>query len=226
MIKCEYIEVFGWRAALRGMRNPMNSWDKSDTKYITFCVTKEQYKLAQICGGLAPMIGENDLDLMRRLYKGGSEHRKYSRMLHIQMDITAPMYFWKQYSTYKVATTENSTSTMHKIHAKEFEADDFSHEHLSECKEPFYYNVLETVINGLNSARNLYLKTKEKIYWWAMIQLLPSSYNQRRTVDFTYETAFNMIDQRDGHKLDEWHEFVNILRSLPYVAEIRGEVEE
>ena len=213
MIKVENIETWGFEHAIRGMRNPMNSWDKSDT--------------VRWALDLDPEIGPNDLDLMRRLYKAGSEHRKYLRQIFVSMDITAPLYWWKEFDTYKVGTVANSCSTMHKIHAKPFEISDFSHEHLEE--EPYRggyvpnIQILKTVIWALNDCRKLYLETKDKVWWWQMIQLLPSSYNQRRTVTMSYENVMTMINQRSYHKLDEWRFFVDILRNLPCVTEIRGE---
>ena len=219
MIKVENIDVFNFEGAIRGMRNPMNSWDKSDSYFEdTIDVNSKAYS-----------IGENDLNLMRQLYKGGSEHRKYLRQIFVSMDITAPLYWWKEFDTYKIGTTADSCSTMHKIHAKEFELDDFSHEHLRyeyQDDEDSYdlatwaeHSLIET-IDKLNRARDLYLRSKDKKHWWLMIQLLPSSYNQRRTVTFTYENVVSMIRQRTGHKLDEWNDFVSILKSLPYVQEI------
>lgn len=217
MIKVENIDVWGFKHAIRGMRNPMNSWDKSDSL---------------LCGDIdCPdlIVGENDLDLMRRLYKAGPEHRKYLRQIFVSMDITAPLYWWKEFDTYKVGTVANSCSTMHKIAAKEFELDDFSHEHLryeySDGEASFdeatwaEVSLLDT-INKLNRARDLYLKSKDKKHWWLMIQLLPSSYNQKRTVTFTYENVVTMIRQRTGHKLDEWNEFMEILKDLPGVNEL------
>ena len=207
MIKVEKIDVWGFEHAIRGMRNPMNSWDKSDTL---------------LCGNVDNpdlILGQNDLDLMKRLYKAGTEHRKYLRQIFVSMDITAPLYWWKEMDTYKIGTVANSCSTMHKIAAKEFELDDFSHEHLLPISE----SVLDTVIRELNSFRGLYLTHKDKEHWWQLIQLLPSSYNQKRTVTFTYENVMTMIRQRTGHKLDEWRNFVEILHDLPYVAEITGE---
>lgn len=215
MIKVENIEVFGWEAAIRGMRNPMNSWEKSDSTFLQIKHDNDKW------GSVLPMLGKNDLDLMQRLYKGGTEHRKYLRMIHVQMDITAPLYWFKEWDTYKIATTSNSTSTMHKIHAKEFTIEDFSHEHL--LPHPSM-KVMESVINALNVARTCYLECEDNItkkdWWWQMIQLLPSSYNQRRTVDFSYETAVNIIMQRCNHKLDEWREFVDVLLGLPYMNKI------
>lgn len=209
MIKVENIEVYGWEAAIRGMRNPLNSWSKSDSDY--------DFKAPDG----TPCIGGNDLDLMNRLYKAGTEHRKYLRMITVTMDITAPLYWWKEFDTYKVGTVANSCSTMHKIHAKEFTLDDFSHEHLLSDWERGLNNTIEL----LNYARERYLATKSKQGWWQMIQLLPSSYNQRRTVQMSYENVMAMIKQRENHKLDEWVEFVGILKALPYVREITGKGE-
>ena len=222
MIKVEKIDVWGFEHAIRGMRNPMNSWDKSDSYFEdTIDVNSKAFS-----------IGENDLDLMKRLYKAGTEHRKYLRQIFVSMDITAPLYWWKEFDTYKVGTVANSCSTMHKIAAKEFELDDFSHEHLlNESIELF-----KTTIDSLNQWRNKYITASKiddivgadllpskKTLWWQMIQLLPSSYNQKRTVTFTYENVITMIRQRTGHKLDEWNDFVEILKGLPYVAEITEE---
>lgn len=197
MIKIENVSVWGWEAAIRGMRNPMNSWDRSDS-----------YDF---------LIGEEDRKLMHKLAKAGNEHAKFRRMLNVTMDITAPLYFWKEFDTYKVGTVSNSCSTMHKIHSKEFTLDDFSVEHL-------YTNNLEafgTIISALNEAREVYLKTKEKEDWWQMIQLLPSSYNQRRTVQLNYEVLNHIYHQRLGHKLNEWKEFCDyILKTLPYSEEL------
>lgn len=228
MIKVENVDVFNFEGAIRGMRNPMNSWDKSDSDNYLQVATDNTiiyhgYSFEGFC------IGENDLALMRTLYNAGSEHRKYLRQIFVSMDITAPLYWWKEFDTYKIGTTADSCSTMHKIHAKEFELDDFSHEHLryeyQDDEDSFDLatwaeaSLLDT-IEKLNRARELYLKSKDKKHWWLMIQLLPSSYNQRRTVTFTYENVVTMIRQRTGHKLDEWNDFVSILKSLPYVQEI------
>ncbi|MBQ6359576.1 MAG: hypothetical protein IJJ25_00300 [Lachnospiraceae bacterium] len=200
MIKVENIDVWGFAHAIRGMRNPLNSWVKSDSEFY---------------GSID--IGPNDLDLMRRLYKARPEHRKYLRQIFVSMDITAPFYWYKEYDTYKVGTVANSCSTMHKIAAKEFTIDDFSHEHLEDL------SLLEKTVAVLNEARNNYLETKDRRYWWEMIQNLPSSYNQKRTVTMNYENVISMIKQRTGHKLDEWDEFVDILKSLPYIEEIMGD---
>ena len=222
MIKVEAIEVFGIEGAMRGMRNPLNSWDKADTT-----VSDDILE-----------IGENDLNLATRLIKAGTEHRKFLRMIHVQMDIIAPLYWWKEADTYKVGTTTNSCSTMHKIAAKEFTLDDFSHEHLiddqndfenengqiSSYKDFLYYDVLDV----LNTARRQYLETKDKKYWWQMIQLLPTSYNQRRTIDMNMETVLNILHHRSHHKLDEWIELCDtMLKQIPYCQEfysaMRGE---
>ena len=212
MIKVENIETFGLYGAMRGMRNPLNSWDKADT-------TVYQGHDKEFVN-----IGVNDLNLATRLIKAGTEHRKFLRMIHVQMDVTAPLYWWKEADTYKVGTTANSCSTMHKIAAKEFALDDFSHDHL--FNDAVVYNgyvstsVLECVIGALNEFRNLYLETKDKRYWWQMIQLLPSSYNQRRTWDMSMETLLSILHQRKNHKLDEWNEFRDIcLEQVPYLKE-------
>ena len=212
MIKVENIEIFGLDGAMRGMRNPLNSWDKADT-------TIYQEHDREFIN-----IGVNDLNLAIRLIKAGTEHRKFLRMIHVQMDVTAPLYWWKEADTYKVGTTANSCSTMHKIAAKEFTLDDFSHDHL--FNDAVVYNgyvstsVLKCVIGALNEFRNLYLETKDKRYWWQMIQLLPSSYNQRRTWDMSMETLLSILHQRKNHKLDEWNEFRDIcLEQVPYLKE-------
>lgn len=202
MIKVENIDVYGFEHAIRAMRNPMNSWDKSDSYWDTF--------------GRFYHIGKNDLDLMKRLYKSGPEHRTYARMICVWVDVTAPLYWWKEMDRYGIGKSQVSTSTMHKIHAKEFTLDDFSHEHLNISA----ISTLEYVIEQLNLDRNAYHNSKDKHYWWQMIQLLPSSYNQKRTVCMSYETVFKIIKERTGHRLDEWNEFVEILKDLPYVKEI------
>ena len=223
MIKVENIETWGFGHAIRGMRNPMNSWDKSDSDWEFV----EDPAIINPNDEVKFVAGPNDLDLMRRLYKAGPEHRKYLRQIFVSMDITAPLYWWKEFDTYKIGTVANSCSTMHKIHAKPFEISDFSHEHLEE--EPYRggyvpnIQILKTVICALNDCRKRYLETKDKVWWWQMIQLLPSSYNQRRTVTMSYENIMTMINQRSHHKLDEWRFFVDILRNVPYITEIRGE---
>ena len=197
MIKLEHTEVSGWKAAIRGMRNPMNSWSKSDSYLIS---TTE------------PEIGENDLELMTRLSINGPVHSKYLRMINVTVDITAPLYWWKEFDTYKVGTVTNSCSTMHKIHSKEFELDDFSHDQLNDIAIDF----LKDTIRILNSARENYLDTKFKHWWWQMIQLLPSSYNQRRTVQLNYAVLQNIYPNRKNHKLDEWHVFCDWIKMLPH----------
>ena len=224
MIKVENAEVFNLENAIRGMRNPLASWDKSDSEYETANICDFDFR-----------IGENDMNLMRRLYKAGSEHRKYLRQIFVSMDITAPLYWWKEFDTYKVGTVANSCSTMHTIHKKEFTLNDFSCEHLSdESVEIFddenHYldsplDCFQDTINMLNECRKLYLQTKDKKYWWQMIQLLPTSYNQKRTVTMNYENVVTIIRQRTGHKLDEWNDFIKILKELPYVNEIIEDTE-
>lgn len=227
MIKLENTEVMGWGAAIRGMRNPMNSWDKSDS-----------YFDDDICGDpklLDVAIGPNDRRLMVNLRNAGTDHRKFMRMIIVYVDITAPLYWWKEFDTYKVGTVANSCSTMHKIADKEFVPEDFSHEHLidsfsenwdiaagDECRST-PLDILYTIINALNIYREKYLETKDKKYWWQMIQLLPSSYNQRRTVMLNYEVLANMYRFRKNHKLDEWHVLCDWVRMLPYSQLITGE---
>ena len=217
MIKLENINVFNFEGAIRGMRNPLNSWDKSDSKFYPWDETSVE-------------IGENDLNLMKRLYKGGTEHRKFMRQIFVSMDITAPLYWWKEFDTYKVGTVSNSCSTMHTIHKREFSLDDFSIEHVSDdsleinYKYVKYWNkpidALVDLIDILNACREKYLETKDKKWWWQLIQLLPSSYNQKRTITMNYENAATIIKQRTGHKLDEWNIFINELKQLPYIEKI------
>lgn len=222
MIKVESIETWGFEHAIRGMRNPLNSWDRSDSSFEEYV---PDYAMDTARAYPCVKIGENDLTLMQKLYAAGQPHRKYLRQIFVSMDITAPLYWWKEFDTYKVGTTENSCSTMHKIHFKEFTLDDFSHEHL----EPDSVRILGVVIEKLNRKRKAFLQLdggfitaeSKKHEWWQLIQLLPSSYNQRRTVSMTYENVMNMLDYREGHKLDEWREFCKILKQLPYVNEIR-----
>ena len=203
MILIKKTEVLGWEQVIRGMRNPMNSWDKSDSQYSGF------------------RLGANDHELMMKLAKGGPVHAKYRRMIVVYVDITAPLYWWKEFDTYKVGTVANSCSTMHKIHAKEFEFDDFSYEHLNTSSEC----LLEEVIEGLNYCRERFLDTQDKSWWWQMIQLLPSSYNQKRTVMLNYEVLAGIHKHRKNHKLDEWRTFCNWIENLPY-SEIITCVEE
>lgn len=212
MIKVENIEVWGFEHAIRGMRNPLNSWDKSDSGLPVISATDSEEQII----GSQFTIGEADMFLMHRLYKSGTEHRKYLRQIFISLDIVAPLYWWKEFDTYKIGTTSNSCSTMHKIHSKEFVRDDFSHEHLT----PSALNILDYVIVELNVNRASYLETKDKKWWWNMIQLLPSSYNQRRTITMSYENVVNILNQRKYHRLDEWRSFCRILYTLPHLADI------
>ena len=206
MIKIEKTEVVGWEHAIRGMRNPMNSWDKSDSDY--------SFKAPDA----TPCIGGNDLDLMKRLSKAGTDHRKYMRMIVVYVDITAPLYWWKEFDTYKVGTVANSCSTMHKITEKEFTLEDFSCERMTADAQ----YTLEMVIGTLNSYRKEFLDCNAKDYWYSIIQLLPSSYNQKRTVMLNYEVLANMYHARKNHKLDEWREFCKWVESLPYSELIVG----
>lgn len=247
MIKFENVEVMGWEAAIRGMRNPMNSWEKSDscTKGFVWC--------NEFCGkpidgcdkesGL--YLGPNDHDLMMRLVKAGTDHRKFMRMITVYLDITAPLYWWKEFDTYKVGTVANSCSTMHKIADKQFTLEDFSCEHLisdwiADNNDAFWYkdppkngsnecpiifsplDALIITIGILNTNREAYLNTKDKKFWWQMVQLLPSSYNQRRTVMLNYEVLANIYKSRRNHKLDEWHTFCEWIEGLPYSELITG----
>lgn len=226
MIKLENTEVMGWEAAIRGMRNPMNSWEKSDSGdceiKFTNCPTCVNAEECRAHGSFE--IGPNDHDLMMRLAKGGSVHAKYRRMIIVYVDIIAPLYWWKEFDTYKVGTVANSCSTMHKIAAKEFTLEDFSCEHLERLPgyigkydSPYNYpSVMDHAITALNEARKMYLETKDKNYWWQMIQLLPSSYNQRRTVMLNYEVLANIYKSRRGHKLDEWNQICDWIEELPY----------
>lgn len=240
MLRIEKTEVVGWEASIRGMRNPMNSWEQSDTDY------EKCYNTAY---ELPPQIGPNDYDLMMRLRNAGTDHRKFMRMIEVYVDITAPLYWWKEFDTYKVGTVANSCSTMHKIAAKEFTLNDFSCEHLfdEESLPPYeeradidhceplaaidvngqrcYYTpktFLNMTCHVLNHFRKLYLKTKDKKYWWQMIQLLPSSYNQKRTIMLNYEVFANIYKSRKGHRLDEWHTFCDWIKDLPYSELITG----
>ena len=220
MIKVDNIEVFGWEAAIRSMRNPLNSWDRSDSTY------ESKTDNENSCIKITYHIGPNDLKLMQSLVKAGTDHSKFMRMINITMDITAPIYWAKEMDTYKVGTIRNSCSTMHKIHSKEFTLDDFSCEHLfydidDTLKECYNYSaVLTHTLTALNSAREHYLKTKDKKYWWQMIQLLPSSYNQKFTWQANYQVLRNIYFSRRNHKLDEWHYFCNMIESLPYGKEL------
>lgn len=231
MLKYGHIETYGWEAAIRGMRNPMNSWDRCDTAF--YCYPDNDLHSLR-----AHDIGPNDLKLMKSLVAGGPVHSKFMRMITVTADITAPLYWWKEYDTYKVGTVANSCSTMHKIAAKEFTLDDFSHEHLIAEDDGYRgtspMDILEYTVRALNRYRLLYLTAKEikdesraKLFWWQMIQLLPSSYNQKRTIQFNYEVAKNIYAWRHNHKLDEWHTFCDMIRELPYAKElIIGEEKE
>ena len=228
MIKIENTEVFGWEAAIRGARNPMNSWGKIDS-YWTHIENPDTENTAKF----EYFIGKNDLKLMKSLSTAGNDHGKFLRMINVTVDLTAPFYWWKEFDAYKVGTVANSCSTMHKLTAKEFEIDDFSHEHLTPGSID---NVLMPLITILNSAREAYLKFEEfdkedpegwdegitckKDIWWQMIQLLPSSYNQKRTVQLNYQVLKSMYFARRNHKLDEWHVFCEWCETLPYFKEI------
>ena len=231
MIKIENTEIVGWEAAIRGMRNPLNSWEKSDSKWYSIGIPtsnpaaiNDKYLSQKYC------IGDNDLDLMKRLRNAGTDHRKFMRMITVYVDITAPLYWWKEFDTYKVGTVANSCSTMHKIHAKEFTLEDFSCEHLFDTPESEFndsMDVLKEVIDILNLYRDHFVKNPHrKDYWWQLIQLLPSSYNQRRTVMLNYEVLANIYKSRRNHKLDEWHVFCEWIENLPYTELITDKVEE
>lgn len=205
MIKMETIDVFGWEAAIHGMRNPLNSWDKSDSDFDLF-MNSDFHQF---------VIGENDLKLMNKLSKTGDDHGKFLRMINVQMNITAPLYWWKEFDTYKVGTVANSCSTMHTIHHKEFTLDDFSHEHLMD------WSLYEKTIEVLNSYREKYNKTNDKKFWYHIIQTLPSSYNQKRTVQLNYQVLKTMYFARNRHKLDEWRDFCEFIKKdLPYFEEV------
>ena len=256
MLKIEKAEVVGWEAAIRGMRNPMNSWEQSDSGHChrdlgrdcVTCVHRDTGYSACTAGHFD--VGPRDYDLMMRLRNAGTDHRKFMRMIEVYVDITAPLYWWKEYDTYKVGTVANSCSTMHKIADKEFTLEDFSCEHLldEESLPPYeervdidhceplaaidvngqwcYYTpktFLNMTCHVLNHFRRLYLKTKDKKYFWQMIQLLPSSYNQKRTIMLNYEVLANIYKSRRHHKLDEWHTFCDWIEGLPYSELITGE---
>lgn len=211
MIKIENAEIFGWEAAIRGMRNPMNSWDKSDS-YENYTVTYEDYSEIRV-----PYyrVGAGDFALMKKLVKAGTDHSKFMRMINVTFDITAPLYWWKEFDTYKVGTVRNSCSTMHKVTSKEFTLDDFSHEQLTDSAIERW---LEPTIEGLNIARQMYIEKdgKSKAAWWQIIQLLPSSYNQRATIQLNYAVLRNIYHSRKNHKLDEWIDFCKWIETLPY----------
>ena len=234
MIKIENVEVVGWEHAIRGMRNPKNSWERMDSD-VCLCPGESADCSSGYC------IGPNDHKLMMQLAKGGAVHAKYRRMITVYLDITAPLYWWKEFDTYKVGTVANSCSTMHKIHDKEFTLDDFSCEHLMDwddsrgtelrvhADDGFWMSPLGVFCNTvrmLNLCRDRFIETKDKKYWWQMIQLLPSSYNQKRTVMLNYEVLTNMYESRKEHKLDEWREFCKWIESLPYSELITGPTDE
>lgn len=224
MLKIENAEVLGWEHAIRGMRNPKNSWAKSDSgrchkDLVRDCVTCVHHNsgyAACAAGGFD--VGQNDFNLMTRLRNAGTDHRKFMRMITVYLDITAPLYWWKEFDTYKVGTVANSCSTMHKITDKPLELDDFSHEHLGFQS----VRVLKDTIKVMNDFREEFIKDHEKENWWQLIQLLPSSYNQKRTVMLNYEVLANIYKSRRHHKLDEWHTLCDRIESLPYSALITG----
>lgn len=235
MIKIENVDVVGWESAIRGMRNPMNSWDRSDSYY--HCEIEEGVESCEECQWCPNpndkhlVVGNNDLDLMKRLAKAGTDHRKFMRMIVVYADVTAPLYWWKEADTYKVGTVRNSCSTMHKILEKEFTLDDFSHDRLLVVEK------LETIIDWLNKYRDIYVnwdkhrsyvdsngvELNKKDIWWQLIQLLPSSYNQKATLMLNYEVLANIYHNRKNHKLDEWVEFCKWIESLPYSELITGD---
>ena len=239
MIKFENTEVMGWEYAIRGMRNPMNSWEKSDSGWFASGPSDEDIFVDVDKEGYYELIiGPNDQDLMKRLRNAGTDHRKFMRMITVYVDITAPLYWWKEFDTYKVGTVANSCSTMHKIHEKEFTLEDFSHEHICIRQS---MDILKETIDVLNVFRDVYLNggilkhengnqhcygKKDKEIWWQMIQLLPSSYNQKRTVMLNYEVLANIYKSRKNHKLDEWSDFCDWIKTLPYSELITGEFEE
>ena len=239
MIKIENVGVTGWMAAIRGMRNPMNSWDKSDscfdccidTRCMDLCGYSNQ---VETCEKWHINLGDKDLALMKKLIKAGSSERKFLRFINVTCDIVAPLYWWKEFDTYKVGTVRNSCSTMHTIAKKEFTLDDFSIEHIEslvdvdgfsleydDCTRVMMGDALKDgIVEVLNFNREKYLETKDKKYWWQMIQLLPSSYNQRATVQLNYEVLMKMYHERKAHKLDEWNHFCAWVKALPYMREL------
>lgn len=224
MLKLEHTCTEGWEAAVRGMRNPKNSWNRSDSHYCWEPQTASggcfncELNSDHNCRVDKYILGENDLDLMMKLAKGGDVHGKFLRMITVTVDITAPLYWWKEFDTYKVGTVANSCSTMHKIHAKQFTRDDFSTDHLI----PRMLEVLDVTIFNLNACRGNFLETQDKKWWWQMIQLLPSSYNQKRTVQLNYSVLRNIYTYRRNHKLDEWHTLCHWIENLPYSELITG----
>lgn len=228
LIKIENVDTFGWEASIRGMRSPLNSWDKSDSFTYDEDVSGEERGIRMgNSSSMVVYIGPNDLKLMKNLARAGSDHAKYLRMINVTMDITAPLYFLKEWDTYKVGTVANSCSTMHKIHDKEFTLDDFSHEHLhlwrSENGGDLHSGMVDSLrrtVKDLNYCRDRYLETRDKEWWWQMIQLLPSSYNQKRTVQMNYQVCWNMYQARKNHKLTEWVDLCKEFENLPYFREI------
>ena len=224
MIKIEETEVNGFKAAIRGMRNPMNSWDKSDTLYIPFshCDEENDLEMAKLCGEVAPVIGKNDLALMKKLSKAGTDHAKFLRMINVTCDITAPMFWWFEYDTYKVGTVKNSCSKMHKIHIKPFLYDDFTHEGIDEVTTdyPELKRIFRNYIETIEELRLLFNKTQEKKYWRALIEMLPESYNMRATVFTNYQVLKTIYHARKNHKLNEWHDFCRWCETLPYFKEV------
>lgn len=204
MLTIDKVSVYGFEESIRGMRNPMNSWDKSDSGY-----SNSPRIDATISADHVYILGYNDATLMNKLVKAGPSHRKFMRMIVVYMDICAPLYWWKEFDTYKVGSVSNSCSTMHKITAKVFERDDFSTDMLTD------FDCLDSIIASLNKNRDLYLKTMDKKYWWQIIQTLPSSYNQKRTVMLSYEVLHKMYNERNSHKLDEWRSFCKKIHELP-----------
>lgn len=220
MIKLERTDVMNMENAIRGMRNPMNSWEKSDSYHCYDNCPMNDIDSCSDCKYVNNpddyILGDNDLDLAQRLCKAGSDHRKFLRQIFVSVDITAPLYFWKEYDTYKVGTTANSTSTMHKIHAKEFTLNDFSYEEMDVAT----LSLLDSIITRLNEIRVYYNASSSKTAWYSMIQLLPSSYNQMRTCTMTYENLRNIYHARKKHKLDEWHTLCEWIETLPYAQEL------
>lgn len=237
MIKIENVETCGWEAAIRGMRNPKNSWAKSDSHKCPCAdwdgdcpMVMNDNEPAKDCNPdkYRFCVGENDFKLMQTLAAAGQDHGKFLRMITVTLDITAPLYWWKEFDTYKVGTVANSCSTMHKIHAKEFDVNDFSHEHVEELTGDDYnmsYDFLLRTVDILNYYRKKFLETNDKTYWWQLIQLLPSSYNQRRTVQLNYAVLKNIHHARKDHKLDEWHTLCAWIKTLPYSELITGKGE-
>ena len=218
MIKVENAQVFNFEGTVRGMRNPLNSWHLSDSGYVKEAV---EYNDGHVEDEIVYKIGPKDLDLMKRLLHAGPSHRKFLRQILVCMDITAPLYWWKEMDQYKVATVTNSCSTMHKIQAKEFVMEDFSTEHLMVDEDRYdWTKPMKCTIEALNAARSMFLATQDKKYWWQMIQLLPSSFNQKRTITMNYETLLNIYETRKNHKLDEWNKFREFILTLPYTEEL------